>query len=332
MATLNTLAQEVKKKLGLTLGVHKILFTTGAVSGDTITINGIKMTGHSLAGSNTFVYTHSGSASTLANNFKTAFDNVFIAGEQGMTCSLEALINTVTITGAGTVVPSNKVGSSVSIEDAEMEPPTQTDILGWLKEGQLDIANKIIDQALISEGSSMITEDTAIETSGKTLALDDLPSDFLRPIVFRYKTTVAGDVLNRAEKVPYDLLVDIRDRRHPFYLTGKNPEDGNKWYSLFAGNIQLGENTDTAIDASMVYVKKPQTLHNTECDLPESLQKLAVDYACAKSLNSIGKEAEGQAYLQQYVFDIQGFNMRYMPEEKNEHEVKQSKVAQQVTK
>lgn len=330
MATLNTLAQEVKKKLGLTLGVHRIVFTTNAISGDSITINGIKMKSNLGSTSSLFHYTHSGSAGTLAANFKTAFDNGFIAGEQSLTCSVS--LSTVTITGAGTVTPSNKAGSVVSIEDAEMEPPTQTDVLSWIKEGQLDIANKITDQALIAEGSSMIFEDTAIETASKTTALDDLPSDFLRPIVFRYKTTIAGDILNRAEKVPYDLLIDIRDGRHPFYLTGKNPEDGNKWYSLFGGKIQLGENTDTVVDASMIYVKKPQTANDSECDLPESLEKLAVDYACAKSLNSIGKEAEGQAYLQQYIFDIQGFNMRYISEEKNEHEVKQSKVIPQVAK
>ena len=323
MAILNDLTQEVKKKLGLSLGTHTINFSGNVINNDTITVNGIIITFNSSGGTGKFFAAQSASDTTVATNFKTAFDAVF-SSDQSLECTRLGAI--VTVTGARTIVSSNESGASINVSDTEMDPPVRSDILSWIKEAQLDIVNKLSDQALIAEASSVISEDTAVETASRTTTLNDIPSDFLRPIVFRYKTTTAPDILSRAEKVPFDLLMDIRDGRHPFYETGKMPSEGNKWYSIFNGLIQLAESTDTAQDASLIYVKKPQTTATSECDLPESLEKLAVDYACSKALSSIGKEEEGQMYYQQYVFDLQNFNAKYMPEEKDSHELKESKA------
>ena len=323
MATLNNLTQEVKKKLGLTLGTHTINFSANVINNDTITINGIVITFSSSGGTGKFFAAQSGSDTTVATNFKTAFDAVFTS-DQSLECTRVGAI--VTVTGARTIVSSNESGASVNVSDTEMDPPVRSDILTWIKEAQLDIVNKLSDQALIAEASSVISEDVAIETVSRTNTLSDIPADFLRPIVFRYKTTTAPDILSRAEKVPFDLLMDIRDGRHPFYLTGNMPSEGNKWYSIFNGLIQLAENTSTTQDASLIYVKKPQTTATSECDLPESLEKLAIDYACSKALNSIGKEEEGQLYLQQYFIDLQSLNAKYVSEEKDSHELKESKA------
>ena len=323
MATLNDLTQEVKKKLGLSLGTHTINFTANVINNDTITINGIVITFNSSGGTGKFFAAQSASDTTVATNFKTAFDAVFTS-DQSLACT--RLGSIVTVTGARTIVSSNEVGASVNVSDSEMEPPVRSDILTWIKEAQLDIVNKLSDQALIAEASSVISEDVAVETASRTNTLNDIPADFLRPLVFRYKTTTTPDSLSRAERVPFDLLMDIRDGRHPFYMTGKMPSEGNKWYSIFNGLIQLAERTDTAQDASLIYIKKPQTTATSECDLPESLEKMVIDYACSKSLNSIGKEEEGQLYFQQYVFDVQNFNAKYIPEEKDSHELKESKA------
>ena len=73
-----------------------------------------------------------------------------------------------------------------------------------------------------------------------------------------------------------------------------------------------------------MYIKKPQTTATTECDLPESLEKMAIDYACAKALNSIGKEEESQMYMQQYFVDMQMMNIKYTSEDKVSHENKEA--------
>tara|TARA_R100000234_G_C4999903_1_gene179801 strand:- start:466 stop:1455 length:990 start_codon:yes stop_codon:yes gene_type:complete len=319
MATLNDLARQVKRKMGLSQGSHSLTFTTNTVDGDTITINGIKLTLRATPAVAEFnVSRASTAANAMATAFKASIDGGF--GEaQGITAGTPSGA-TVVLTGARTVESSNSSGCSVTISDTEMEPPTFSDILEWIKEGQLDVTNKANDQSLMAEATSMIEEAT-IETSSASNELTP-PSDFLRPIVLRYVTRVAGDKLTRAEKIPFDLLIDIRDDKHPFYVKSKNPEEGNKWYSIFNGKIQTAGLVSQAIDAEIMYIKKPQTTAATECDLPESLEKLVVDYACYKSLISIGKEEESQLYLQQYLLDIQALNAKYGFEDKNTHETK----------
>lgn len=323
MATLNELAVQVKNKLGLTQGSHEITCAASdPVDGDTITINGLILTVHTSAQASKWSVTLSTTPTAMATNLETSINNV-MSSTQGVTVS--RAVSVLTITGARTVETSNASSFVITLIDSEMEPPIYSDIIEWIKEGQLDIANKISDQALIAEATDMIEEVTNIETSAGGITLTP-PTDLLRPIVFRYKTQVPMDEVNRAEKVPFDLLMDIRDNRHPFFKPSNNPQDGNKWYSIFNKLIQLSEKADAVLDAEMLYVKKPQTTAATECDLPESLEKIAVDYACSKALNSIGKEEEAQIYFQQYMLDIQMFNGRYIGEEKESHEIKESKA------
>ncbi len=321
MATLNDLARQVKRKLGLSQGSHDLTFSGSTGNGDTITINGIKMTMRDTPAAAEFNISRAAtSGGNMAIAFKASVDGGF-GISQAITASA-AVGAAITLTGARTVESSNPTGCAVTISDTEMEPPTFSDIMEWIKEGQLDITNKIVDQGLIAEATDMI-EEASIETNsvGSNMYVSP-PSDFLRPITFRYKSRIAGDELTRAERVPYDLLIDIRDGRHPFYDADKNPEEGNKWYSIFNKMIQTPTLISTITDAELLYIKKPQTTGATECDLPESLEKLVVDYACYKSLLSIGKEQEGQLYFQQYMFDIQAFNMKYGVEELPNHETK----------
>ena len=323
MATLNELVVQVKKRLGLNRGSHAITCNASdPVDGDTITINGLILTVHTSAQASKWSVTLSTNTSTMATYLKTSIDNV-MSSTQGITASRDT--NVVTVAGARTVETSNASAFKVAPSDTEMEPPIYSDVFDWIKEGQLDVANKLSDQALIAEATDMIEEVTNIETSAGGVTLTP-PTDLLRPVVFRYKTQIPMDEVNRAEKVPFDLLMDIRDNRHPFFKPSNNPQDGNKWYSIFNKLIQLSEKADTVSDAEMLYVKKPQTTAGTECDLPESLEKMVVDYACSKALNSIGKEEEAQIYLQQYLVDMQTFNAKYMGEEKDSHEVKESKA------
>ena len=325
MATLNDLARQVKRKLGLSQGSHDLTFTGNTVDADNITINGLKMTLRATPAAAEFnVSRASSSANSMATAFKASVDGVFGAS-QGITAAtpIGAL---VTLTGARTVETSNSNGCAVTISDTEMEPPVFSDVMEWIKEGQLDVVNKVIDQALMAEATDMIEEatiETASVASSKAL---DPPSDFLRPVVLRYQSTVDGDALTRAEKIPYDLLIDIRDARHPFYDATKNPEEGNKWYAIFNKKLQFAGDVSRTVDAELLYIKKPQTTGATECDLPESLEKMVVDYACYKSLLSIGKEEEAQLYFQQYMLDVQVFNTKYSAQEKQNHEAKVSEA------
>jgi hypothetical protein len=319
MATLNNLATQVKRKLGLSQGSHSLTFTTNTVDADTITINGIKLILRATPAAAEFNLSR---ASTTANAMATAFKASIDSGfgvAQGITASTPSGA-TVELIGARTVESSNNAGCIVTISDTEMEPPVFSDIMEWIKEGQLDVTNKSNDQLLMAEATEMVG-DATIETNSSSTELT-APTNFLRPLVLRYMTRIAGDRVTRAEKIPYDLLMDIKDDRHPFYSKTKNPEEGNKWYAIFNGKIQLPISVNVLVDAEIIYIKKPQTVGTTECDLPESLEKLVVDYACYKSLISIGKEEESQIYFQQYLLDLQSLNLKYMPEDKNTHESK----------
>ena len=319
MATLNDLARQVKRKLGLSQGSHTLSFTANTVDADTITINGIKLTMRATPAVAEFnISRASTSASAMATAFMATIDGAF-GVSQGISTTTP-VGGTLILTGARTVESSNTNGCSVSISDTEMEPPVFSDVIEWIKEGQLDIVNKCNDNALSCEATEMIDSAT-IETSSSTDELTP-PSNFLRPVVLRYMTRISGDAVTRAEKIPYDLLIDIKDNRHPFYNKTINPEEGNKWYSIFNGKIQLPLSVNQLNDAEIIYIKKPQTVEAVECDLPESLEKSVVDYACYKSLISIGKEEESQLYFQQYMLDIQSLNLKYAAEDKVTHESK----------
>ena len=319
MATLNSLTKEVKRKLGLTQGSHTLTFTASTVDADTITIDGLKMTLRATQADNEWNINRSANANNTAAAFNAAIGDV-MTSDQGISSTVDGAV--ATVTGARTIVSSNPTQCAVAISDTEMDPPIYSDILVWIKEGQLDVTNKLNDQSLMAEGTSMVEESTSISAS---LGVTELtpPTDFLRPITFSYTTTTAGDSESRAEKVPFDLLVDIRDGRHPFFKMRSNPEEGNKWYSIFNSKIQLAE-PSSAGSPHLLYIKKPQTVAATECDLPESLEKMVVDSACSRALSSIGKEEEAQVYMQQYFLDIQMMNIKYMSEEKASHETKES--------
>ena len=149
----------------------------------------------------------------------------------------------------------------------------------------------------------------------------------IRIIEVQAKTAVSADVLQRAEEVPFDLLLDIRNGSHPFYKTYSALPVNGIYFSVFATDSQNSgkpriEFSQTlaahATDAcKLLYIKKPTETRTSECSLPDSLETLVVDYASAQCLIQMGQTEEGLALIQRYDANIKAINDRYANEVKS---------------
>lgn len=313
MASLIDLATSARRKLGLEAGEHTITCGTNANALDVISVNDVLFNCNSSAAYMQADYELSANSTTVASNIKDAINTVFSTNSNIVASNVA---NVITIVSARTVeiVTENTTGQYVvSSTNTTDEPPFFSDMVGWVKEAELDIANKVIDEAFLADGADGIIKEASIDTSGGAGTSYALPTDYLRVIELRYQTSVGSDVIKRAEKVPYDLLQDIRVGDHAFYKTYGTLPVNQRWYSIYGGNIELGQNAaahaSTAV--KMLYVKKPQTSSNAASDLPEFLHKVVTTYVCAQSLYQLGKDQEANLMMQLYEQGIQAANGRY---------------------
>ena len=313
MATLIDLAVSARRKLGLEAGEHTITCSTNGNTADILSVNDVLLHANTSAAYGEASFQVSATAGTHATNIKNLINAVF-SSDTNIVATVNSAV--VTITGARTVslVNENSAGQYViSSTNTTDEPPFFSDMVEWVKEAELDIANKVIDEAFLADGADGIIEEVSIDTSGGAGTSYALPTGYLRAIELRYQTSVGSDVIKRAERVPYDLLQDIRVGDHAFYKTYGSLPVNQRWYSIYGGNIELGQNAaaHASTAAKMLYVKKPQTVSGTASDLPEFLHKTVITYVCAQSLYQLGKDQEANLMMQLYEQGIQAANGRY---------------------
>ena len=313
MATLIDLAVSARRKLGLEAGEHTITCSTLGNVADILSVNDVLLNANSSAAYNEADFQVSGTAATHATNIKNLINGVFSSNT-----NIVATVNSavVTITGARTVsvVNENTTGQYViSSTNTTDEPPFFADMLEWVKEAELDIANKVIDEAFLADRDDGIIIEASINTSGGSALSYALPLDFLRVIELQYETDFGSDVIKRAERVPFDLLQEIRNGDHAFYKTYASLPVTQRWFSIYGGNIELGQTSEAHASTAMkiLYVKTPQTVNAAYSSLPNFLHKTTIAYVCAQALFQLGKDQEAISFMQLYEQGIQAANGRY---------------------
>lgn len=321
MATLAELENRVRRKLGLDTGNHSIVVNaTNPTDGDKITINDVDIT-ISATETNKASATLNNTENTMASNLNTAINAIF-SSASGVTSTVSTA--TVTILGARTIsVTQTNTSFTVSTASTEDTPPYTSDIDEFIKEAQLDIVNKVSDNVFTADGTSsqnMVVFDE-IDTSGGSANVYNLPANFLRVQEVQAKSAVSSDVIKRAEEVPYDLLIDIRNGLHPFYKSYASLPVNHIYFSIFSTDGQnsgkprielsqtLAAHATTALN--LIYIKKPDETRTNESSLPAFLENLVVDYTSAQCLLQMGQSQEGFALLQKYDATIAAINGRY---------------------
>ena len=294
------------------MGEHTIVCSTNANIADSLSVNDVVLTCNSSAAYNEADYQQSGTAATVATNITNLINAVF-SDDSNISATADGA--TITITGARRVevVTENTSGQyTISSSNTTDEPPYFSDMLEWVKEGQLDIANKVVNEVFTSDSSSTMIKRDELNTSSATTQVN-LPSEFLRPLELTFDSTVADDTISRAEKVPYDLLEDIRNGVHGFYKAGTTAPVLDKFYSIYAGKIEISQTVyQHATDGMrLIYIRKPQTTITSACTLPDSLHKYVVLYAVFNALRQLGKDQEAIVYMQEYEQGLQSINQMY---------------------
>ena len=311
MATLVELATKARRKLGLETGEHTIL-CAGSTANDVIAVNDVQIKCLSSSAYGVSSFQQSGTAGTVASRISATIDALFTA-DSNIDASVDSA--TVTITGARkveVVTATTSTHYTISSSNTTDEPPVFSDILEFVKEGQLDVANKVVNEVFTSDSASTMLKRDELNTSSATTQVS-LPAEFLRPLELTFDSTVSNDTISRAEKVPYDLLEDIRNGVHGFYKAGTTAPVSDKFYSIYAGKIEISQNVfQHATDGMrLIYIRKPQTVVTTTCSLPDSLYKYVILYAVFNSLRQMGKDQEAMIYYQEYEQGLQSINAMY---------------------
>ena len=312
MATLVELATQARRKLGLESGEHTITCGANSHVNDVLSVNDVLLTCNTSAEYNQADFQQRGAAATVATNITNLINAVF---SDDSNISATADTATVTITGARRVAVVNENTSgqyTISSTNTTDEPPFFSDMLEWVKEGQLDIANKVLDEVFTADSASTMLKRDELNTTSATTQVA-LPTEFLRPLELTFNSTVGSDSISRAEKVPYDLLEDIRNGVHSFYKAGTVAPVSDKFYSIYMGKIEISQSVQQHATDGMrlIYVRKPQTTTTSACSLPDSLHKYVVLYTVFNALRQIGKDQEAIMYMQEYEQGLQMMNQLY---------------------
>lgn len=256
MATLSALGDRVRRRLGLGLGSHTVTITYASVAdGDTVTVHGVILTcDDSAAAFELAQFKKETDAGAVADNLEDLIDAIF-DGTTGVSSSSDSS-SIVTITGARSVTTSNATGFAISSSTYQDEPPYTSDIDQFILDGQYDIADKCVDEALMAGGSGL-AEKFNLTGDGSATEIA-LPTNFLR------ETTVRAEIgsdsaLYRLEKVSLAELFIIREGKHNLYKVD-SADGATKYYAIADDQVYFSAAPVSGAAMAIVYgIKAPQT-------------------------------------------------------------------------
>jgi hypothetical protein len=175
-------------------------------------------------------------------------------------------------------------------------PPTDAEINQWVIDGQNELVGLLPDDALIP----------LIEfvQSGGGDSVIAMPTDSYRIISVRFKES--GGSLEYAQKVSPSVLDQIKDGNNSMYSSS------GKYWAIKDGAIELSQSVVSESNAEEVqYIKIPQTTTSSECDLPEWLQPLVVDYAAAQAKRQVEEYGDAQAIMAEFYNKLGAYSRRF---------------------
>lgn len=307
MATLAALSDRVRRRLGLGLGSHTVTITyASVVTADTVTVHGIVLTCITTAAAYELAqFKKETDGDAVAANLEDLIDAIFDS-TTGVSSSSSGSV--VTITGARAVTTSNSTGFAISSATYQDEPPYTSDIDQFLLDGQLDIANKCVDEALLA-GDTGLSEKFSLTGTGSSSNIN-VPSDFLRDRTASAKIG-SDSALYRLKKVSIDEMLVIREGKHDLYKVDST-DGATKYYAIYDDQFYFSAPPVSGAGMALIYgIKHPQTTKATECDLPDHLEPLLVDYAVMRVYEQMQRYDMAGALMQFYVQSIMVINQQY---------------------
>ena len=232
---------------------------------------------------------------------------------------------------------------SINTISTEDEPPSTSDIFQFIKDGQYDLINKLHENAFIKDDTGLTSGMIRLVDFTNTSFVDkkqvdlgsithyngssNYPVAILKVLELSYKsstkdftTMTESDTKSRAEKVPFDLLQDIRDGNHSFYkaedYTDSTPIP--KFYSVLGNVLELSHplsSTTSTQNLSVLALCKPNELLTSECSFGEHLQELLVMYAKAKSYELLNRADLSVKIMSDYNQIIGVVNLKHSSKE-----------------
>ena len=176
-------------------------------------------------------------------------------------------------------------------------PPTDSEIDKWIIDGQSEVVNLVVDDALWP----------LVEVSlanGGNLTGQTIPTDTVRIISVSYKPS--GGAVTYAQPVSPAMLDQVTDGNNNMFTTS------GKYWAIKDNKIELSSAALSEANSFEVqYIKEPQTTRATECDLPLFLEPLVVDYAVSQAKQQIEEYGDAQAIMQGFYQKIGAINSRY---------------------
>jgi len=308
MATLAALGDQVRRRLGLGLGSHTVTLSYSDIAdGDTVTVHGIVLTcDDSASAFEKAMFLKTGAAGATADNLEDLIDAIFDS-TTGVSSSSDGS-SIVTITGARSVTTSNSTGFVIASATYQDEPPYTSDIDQFLLDGQLDIANKCVDEALLA-GDTGLSEKFSLTGTGSSSNIN-VPSDFLRDRTASAKIANDSD-LYVLKKVSIDEMLVIREGKHDLYKVD-SADGATKYYAIYDDQFYFSAPPVSGAAMALIYgIKHPQTTKATECDLPDHLEPLLVDYAVMRVYEQMQRYDMANALMQFYTQSIMVINQQY---------------------
>lgn len=273
--------------------------------------------------------------------------------------------NVVTITGASRVftiaptlprgtteagTPTEQLNKALAINtvSSEDEPPSTSDIFQFIKDAQYDLINKLHENAFIKDDTGLTSGMIRLVDFTNTSFVDKKQVDLgsvthyngsvdssvaiLKVLELSYKsntknlsTMTESDNKSRAEKVPFDLLQDIRDGNHSFYKAESytNSTPIPKFYSVLGNVLELSHELSSTVatqNLSVLALCKPNEVLATECSFGEHLQDLIVMYAKAKSYDLINRADLSTKIMNDYNQMVGVVNIKHSTKETSKFE------------
>lgn len=255
MATLAQLGDRARRKMNLGLGSHTVTVSDYAnIAADaTVTVHGITLI-HKAANTTEYAdWKAETSNNATAQNIDDLIGNIFDS-TTGVTVAVSGAV--VTITGARSVTSSDSTRLAVSSSTYQDEPPYTSDFDQWILDGQLDVADKVVNEALIA-GDSGLSEEFSLTGDGASTGLA-LPTNFYRAIEVTAKIG-SDSALYWLKRVDTDDMIRIRAGLHPLFKV-KAADKALKYWALYDDSIQFSAApTAGAGMAKILGIKTPQT-------------------------------------------------------------------------
>lgn len=255
MATLIEQGDRTRRKLGLGLGEHTVTLTYASIaSGDTVTVHGIILTCFTTSPlTELAMFKKETDAGAVADNLEDLIDAIFDS-TTGVSAASSAGV--VTITGARSVTTNNAAGFAISSSTYQDEPPYTSDIDQWVLDGELDVADKLVNEALLA-GDSGLSEVFPLTGDGSSTGIA-LPSNFLRALEVRAKIGSDSALYWLVRVEPEDML-QIREGRHPVYKVNAT-DKAFKYWTIYDDKVQFSAAPVVgAAMAEIIGIKTPQT-------------------------------------------------------------------------